>query len=82
MDRYNLIIRAEDDGSCCAATDRLTSSATFVINIVDANRNKPVFSDCNKYDKDTRIEEEKPAGFPVLQVRMVMISLQYLFLFV
>ena len=82
-DYYNLTIYAEDDGSCCcgngygksqkyAANCKIKTNreeATLVIKIRDINDHAPKFDNCEAYSRIAQVEEEKPIGTNVTQVR-------------
>ncbi|KAH9500892.1 hypothetical protein Btru_069141, partial [Bulinus truncatus] len=67
-DVYILIVLAVDDGKCCGGSPSLTSNATFTVNIIDINSNKPTFTNCSSYDKLASVKELSPPGTPAFKV--------------
>ncbi|CAG0882382.1 unnamed protein product, partial [Cyprideis torosa] len=69
QDKYDLVVTATDDGSCCEdGRNKLhTSSAVVVVFITDVNDNKPVFKDCDTYNP--QVEENSLNGEPVITVK-------------
>ncbi|KAK0049023.1 neural-cadherin [Biomphalaria pfeifferi] len=67
-DVYYLSVVAEDDSRCCEGNPKLTSTATFTVNIIGINKNKPTFTSCNTYDGSAYVKEMAPMGTPVFQV--------------
>uniref|UniRef100_A0A0B7BPU3 Cadherin domain-containing protein n=1 Tax=Arion vulgaris TaxID=1028688 RepID=A0A0B7BPU3_9EUPU len=68
-DSYILKVIAVDDDSCCASKNGyLTATATFTVNIIDINVNKPFFNSCLVYDTTASIKEGSPVGTTVIQV--------------
>ncbi|BFY98686.1 hypothetical protein BsWGS_01726 [Bradybaena similaris] len=69
INSYILIVIAVDEDNCCGniKTGPKTATATFTVNIVDINVNKPSFNNCLSYDTAS-VKEMSPAGTPVIQV--------------
>ncbi|CAL1540107.1 unnamed protein product [Lymnaea stagnalis] len=65
---YTLNITAVDDGSCCGGTQKLESTASFTVEIVEAVNQKPAFVDCLSYSKASFKEESYP-GTSVIKVK-------------
>lgn len=57
--RYELLIRAIDDGACCPGTSppRLSSTGTVVVNILTDNQYRPVFTSCQSYNPQVNEEQ-------------------------
>ncbi|CAG5122738.1 unnamed protein product, partial [Candidula unifasciata] len=70
-DSYLLKVIAVDEDNCCGSikTGAKTATATFTVNIVGVNINKPNFNECLSYDTTASVKENAPIGTPVIQVR-------------
>lgn len=68
QDSYELIVTAQDDGSCCEHGTAHMTTQNIKINIVDSKNFKPQFVDCRSYYNASILEEE-PRGTVVLTVR-------------
>ena len=79
VDSYSLVIKATDTGSCCGQSTRLTSSVTFEIIILDINKNKPDFTDCESYNQRAEVKELSPVGTSVFTVILLPLFVTFLF---
>lgn len=73
-DVYYLPVIAEDDSRCCAGNFKLTSTATFTVNIIGINAQKPTFTSCNTYDGSATVKEKAPMGTPIFQVCIYLVQ--------
>ncbi|XP_051878588.1 neural-cadherin [Pristis pectinata] len=66
--QYVLNITATDDNASGGPMP-LSSTAQIIVGINDVNNNKPVFTECLKYNEDACVLENQPPGTFVLQVK-------------
>uniref|UniRef100_T1ILH8 Neural-cadherin n=1 Tax=Strigamia maritima TaxID=126957 RepID=T1ILH8_STRMM len=67
-DKYELNVRAVDDGSCCTGGDKVqhTGSTLVVVSIIDINDHKPEFKDCKEITAE--VDENMPIGTFVIKM--------------